>query len=71
MERQFGKQSCEWLMFKDFWDLCQKVWVPEDTDEYWENTTKLADEFIDKHKSKFARSLVNALLKDLEERNKR
>ena len=70
MERHFGKQSSEWLMFKDFWDLCQKVWVPEDTDEYWEQTTKLADKFIDEHKSKFARALVNALLKDLEERNK-
>ena len=71
MEQKFAKQSKEWLMFTDFWALCQKVWVPEDTDEYWENTTNLANNFIKEHKSSFARKLVNALMKDLEERNKK
>lgn len=71
MEQRFGKQSKEWLMFTDFWNLCQRVWIPEDTDTYWEEARDLADEFIKKHKRSFARALVNALLKDLEERNKR
>lgn len=71
MEQKFDKQSKEWNMFTDFWALCQKVWIPEDTDSYWETARDLADEFINTHTSGFARLLVNALLKDLEERNKR
>lgn len=69
MEQKFSKQSEEWTMFTDFWALCQKIWIPEKTDEYWEQAKTLADEFIRKHKSQFARALANALLKDIEERS--
>lgn len=68
MEQKFDKQSKEWVMFTDFWKLCQKVWIPDDSDSYWEEVIDLADEFIKKHPSRFARRLANALLDDLEER---
>ena len=25
----------EWMMFVDFWQMCQEHWIAEDTDEYW------------------------------------
>ena len=49
MEQKFSRQSEEWAMFTDFWALCQKIWIPEKTDEYWEQAKTLADEFIRKH----------------------
>ena len=35
--KKFNKGSEEWMMFNDFWNLCQKYWIAEDTDEYWES----------------------------------
>lgn len=31
---KFSKGSEEWMMFTDFWQLCQKHWEVELTDEY-------------------------------------
>lgn len=35
-EVKFNKGSDEWKMFVDFWNMCQRHWKIEDTDEYWE-----------------------------------
>ncbi len=34
-EQRFVKGTEEYVMFNDFWKLCQSFLVPEDTDEYW------------------------------------
>ena len=38
--KKFAKGSDEWMMFMDFWNLCQKFWISEDTDEYYEQLIK-------------------------------
>ena len=60
---KFGKGTDEWLMFMDFWNLCQKYWVVETADEYWEQLIKDADAFIVKYDTiKLAKNLAWALL---------
>lgn len=61
---KFNKGSEEWLMFMDFWNLCQKHWKPENNDKYWEQLTDDANEFYEKYKEitlcgKLTMALVN------------
>jgi hypothetical protein len=43
---KFDKGSEKWMMFMDFWKLCQKHWEPEDNDEYWDNLINDCDDFF-------------------------
>ena len=47
--KKFNKGSEEWMMFMDFWNLCQKYWIVEDTDEYWEGVIRSANDFQKKY----------------------
>ena len=47
--KKFSKGSEEWMMFTDFWNLCQKYWIVEDTDEYWEGVIRSANDFQKKY----------------------
>ena len=49
-ETKFQKGSEEWQMFIDYWNLCQKHWKVESTDEYWENLIDDANSFCEKYK---------------------
>ena len=69
-EKKFSKGSEEWIMFQDFWRLCQMVWIPEDSDEYWEKTVDMVENFVDKYHNDFAKALGLALIYELERRNK-
>jgi hypothetical protein len=66
---KFNKGSEEWMMFTDFWQLCQKHWEVELTDEYWEQLIrKDATEFERKYKSiPLARNMIKAFLDTQEE----
>ena len=67
---KFAKGSEEWQMFIDFWTLCQKYWIPEESDEWWENALHEIDVFAKKYGSTvFARGLCMALVSDLEEKH--
>jgi len=67
---RFGKESEEFSMFADYWNICQKFWVPECSDEYWEDLIAELNEFEKKYcKISLARKLANALLSDLEQKN--
>lgn len=71
-EVKFGKGSEEWQMFVDYWNLCQKHWQVENTDEYWENLIDDCNEFCEKYKDyKLAREIAfgfcNAQEKNLKE----
>ena len=48
--KKFAKGSDEWMMFMDFWNLCQKFWISEDTDEYYEQLIKENNFFYEKYK---------------------
>ena len=66
---KFNKGSEEWMMFTDFWQLCQKHWEVELTDEYWEQLIrKDATDFEIKYKSiPLARNMIKAFLDTQEE----
>ena len=48
---RFSKGSEEWMMFVDFWSLCQKHWVPENDELYWDTVNDDAREFCKKFES--------------------
>lgn len=47
--KKFNKGSEEWMMFTDFWNLCQKYWIVEGSDEYWESVIRSANDFQKKY----------------------
>lgn len=66
--KRITKGSEEWMMFTDFWQLCQKHWKVELTDEYWEKLINDANTFYEKYKEiPLARRMINAFLNTQEE----
>ena len=70
MEKKFAKGSSEWMMFMDYWALCQKYWEPDDNDDYWESVVKETDVFYRKYNSEFAKSLALKLVNELERKSR-
>ena len=70
MEKKFAKGSSEWMMFMDYWALCQKYWEPDDNDDYWESVVKETDVFYRKYNSEFAKSLALTLVNELEKKSR-
>ena len=67
MEKKFAKGSSEWMMFMDYWALCQKYWKPEKTDEWWDEVISEIDKFAKKYGSTvFVRGICMALINKLE-----
>lgn len=67
-EFRFQKGTEEWLMFMDYWNLCQKHWVVEKADDYWEQLIKDANEFIAKYDTiKLAKNMALALVNTQEQ----
>ena len=71
MEKKFAKGSSEWMMFMDYWTLCQKYWEPEESDSYWENLIDATDDFYKKYNTDFAKSLALSLVNEAERKQKR
>ena len=69
MEKKFAKGSSEWMMFMDYWALCQKYWEPDDNDDYWESVVKETDVFYRKYNSEFAKALALTLVNEVERKN--
>lgn len=62
---KFDKGSEEWMMFTEYWSLCQSVWQTEDSDEYWQEAHDKCKSFGEKYNGicgEFARSLALSLL---------
>lgn len=72
--QRFEKGSEEWQMFMDYWGLCQSLWVPEDTEEYWNDAYNRCRKFGEKYSGccgKLSNSLALGLLNHLDaKRNK-
>ena len=66
--QKFEKDSEEWKMFMDFWQLCQRHWIPDSSEEYWQAFTDETNEFYKKHPDTFSRALGNVLHKEMEKR---
>lgn len=68
--QRFEKGSEEWQMFMDFWQLCQKYYVPEETEEYWQSVIDGGNAFIKKYNTSFARGLFMAFHMEIERKMK-
>lgn len=65
-EKKFLKGSDEWLMFMDFWNLCQKFWIPENNDKYFDEFVQEQAVFCEKyHHFPFSRFLALALADEI------
>lgn len=70
-EKKFLKGSEEWMMFMDFWKLCQNFWEPEESQEYWEKASESVLSFGRKYESMiFARIIALAFMDYLEAKAK-
>ena len=69
-EVKFEKGSKEWDMFMDFWKMCQKHWIPDETEEYWIALSNDINDFYKKHKTSFAKRLYWALHQEMEQKMK-
>lgn len=69
---KFGKGSEEWMMFTDFWQLCQKYWeIETDNDKYWEDLVEEVISFPQKHgNDKFAIALALAFVNTQSDKHK-
>lgn len=71
--KRFEKGSEEWLLFMDFWKICQQFWEPEDNDEYWEQVIDATNKFFEKYKANnkiFSLKIVMAFVDTLEKKMK-
>lgn len=69
--KKFLKGSEEWMMFMDFWKLCQDYWEPEGNQEYWKNASESVMSFGRKYESMiFARIIALAFMDYLEAKAK-
>ena len=64
--KMFAKGTEEWMMFKDYYELCQKYFEPENTVEYWSALIAEFSMFNEKYKSEFATQLCIALFNTME-----
>lgn len=69
---KFEKGSSEWYMFQEYWKLCQKFWIPEDNDEYWEEVVKETNDFYEKYKDiNLGKEIALAFLKSIDNQCKK
>ena len=69
---KFNKGSEEWMMFTDYWNLCQKYWIAENTDEYWDGLVDCTNEFYEKYKNiDLSEDLAMALLNSQDKKSKK
>lgn len=62
--KSLTRDTPEFKMFGEYYQLVQKFYIVERTDEYWDALVKEGNEFFDKWKDSvpISRELVNALL---------
>lgn len=70
MRVKLGKDTPEFQLFMDFWNMMQEIWGIEETDEYRDNAAKHIDYFLGTHDSLFAEELIGCLLNELNRRKK-
>lgn len=68
-EKKFLKGSEERMLILDFYELCQSIWIPENTEEYCNDAADRLDAFFEKYKTAFAKDLCKALLNEIERKS--
>ena len=67
MRKQLTKTDAEFQMFSDFYKIYQDYYVPEENDDYWSELVYMAESFIKKYESEFAKNLMLAYLDSRDE----
>lgn len=68
MQTKFQKGSKEWNMFTDYWSMCQKFWITEDNNEYWDSLVEDSGSFYRKYKDvPLASKLVLSFVQTIED----
>ena len=70
MKKVFERNGEEQKMFREFYEIAQNYFIPEETDAYWDNYIVVMDQFI-KSNIPLARDLAKALSDYLERELKR
>ena len=70
MRNKFEKGGSEQKMFREFYEIAQDYFIPEETDEYWDSYIDRIHYFI-KDNIPFARDLARTLSDYLEKELKR
>lgn len=69
---KFQKGQEEWLMFMDYWNLCQKYWNVEKEDKYWETFMKDMDMFYNKYRHiELSKHIALAFINTQEEKHRK
>lgn len=68
MRIKLGKETPEFQLFMDFWNMMQEVWGIENTAEYRNHATDIMNNFLIKHDSPMAYDLNRCLLDELNRR---
>lgn len=70
-EFKFQKGTEEWLMFMDYWNLCQRHWIVEKADDYWEQLIRETNVFIAKYENiELAKNMALAFMNTQEQKLK-
>ena len=68
MRVKLGKDTPEFQLFMDYWDMTQEIWGIEDTAEYRNHAVDVMSKFLTKHDSRMAYGLNRVLLDELNRR---
>lgn len=69
MKKLFEKGSEMFSMFMDYWKLVQDFWIPEKSDDYWNDLVKKENELYAKYNnSEYLRDMLRAFSKEVERR---
>ena len=68
MRVKLGKDTPQFQLFMDYWDMMQEVWGIEETEEYRKHATDVMNKFLIKHDDPMAYGLNRVLLDELNRR---
>ena len=66
---RFEKQSEEWLMFREYFEIVQRFYLPEESDKYWEELHDALTTFGNEY-GRFAKKLALAYMNEMESKLK-
>ncbi len=73
MKRNIVKGMQEWQMLREFWELFQDYYIPEDTDEYWSGMIRDFSAYMDRYSGTelegLARCMTMEVMDLIERRN--
>lgn len=61
------KGTEDYMMFEEFWNLCKKYWIPEQSDAYWEAVAEDFSKFHKKYNTPYSKHFALAALNALDE----